>query len=63
MKQEEYFDKPDASNENAAVFADAFTNPITIRICKYLFRHCNEKATRDEIRRECNLTDQELDTA
>ena len=63
MKQEEYFDKPDASNENAAVFADAFTNPITIRICKYLFRHFNEKATRDEIRRECNLTDQELDTA
>ena len=62
MKQEEYFNSPDASDENIAVFADAFTNPHTIRICKYLFfRQDNEKATRDEIKRECNLTNKELD--
>ena len=61
MKQEEYFNRPDANDENVAVFADAFANPHTIRICKYLFFHGSEKATREEIKRECNLTNKELD--
>ena len=61
MKQEEYFDTPEVSDENVAFFADAFTNPHTIRICKYLFfRQGNENATREELKRECNLSDEEL---
>ena len=64
MKQEEYFNGPNASDENIAVFADAFTNPHTIRICKHLFfRQGNEKTTREEIKRECDLTNKELDAA
>ena len=63
MKQEEYFNRPDANDENVAVFADAFANPHTIRICKYLFFHGSEKNTREEIKSECNLSDEELDVA
>lgn len=64
MKQEEYFDTPEVSDENVAFFADAFTNPHTIRICKYLFfRQGNENATREELKKECNLSDEELVTA
>lgn len=64
MKQEEYFNSPETSSENVAAFADAFTNPHTIQICKHLFfRQGNENVTREEIKRECNLSDEELDAA
>lgn len=63
MKQEEYFNSPDANDENVAVLADAFTNPHTIRIFKHLFFHGNDKNTREKIKSECNLSDEELDAA
>lgn len=64
MKQEEYFGTPEVSDGNVAAFADAFTNPHTIQICKRLFfRQSNENATREEIKKECNLSDEELDAA
>ena len=63
MKQEEYFNSPDANDENVAILADAFTNPHTIRIFKHLFFYGNEKNTREEIKSECDLSDDELDAA
>ena len=64
MKQEDYFGTPEVSDGNVASFADAFTNPHTIRICKFLFfRQDNGNATRAEIKRECNLSDEELDVS
>ncbi|MDE0299224.1 MAG: RNA polymerase sigma factor [Candidatus Poribacteria bacterium] len=63
MKQEEYFNSPDADDENVAVLADAFTNSHTIRIFKHLFFFGNEKNSREDIRSECNLSDEELDAA
>ena len=63
MKQEEYFNSPDANDENVAVLAAAFTNSHTIRIFKHLFFYGNEKNTREEIKSECNLSDEELDAA
>ena len=64
MKQEEYFGTTEVGDGNVASFADAFTNPHTIQICKYLFfRQGNENATREEIKRECNLSDEESDAA
>lgn len=59
--QDEFFDHPHASDENVAAFAKAFTDPNTIKIWKYLFR--GGKATREEIMKGCNLTDEELDAA
>ena len=63
MKQEEYFNSPDASEESVVVFAGAFINPHTIRIFKHLFFYGDEKNSREEIKRECNLSDEELDSA
>ena len=64
MKQEEYFGTPEVSDGNVASFAAAFTNARSIQICKYLFfRQGNENVTREEIKRECNLSDEELDAA
>ncbi|MDE0041081.1 MAG: RNA polymerase sigma factor [Candidatus Poribacteria bacterium] len=64
MKQEEYFGTPEVSDGNVASFATAFTNARSIQICKYLFfRQGNENVTREEIKRECNLSDEELDAA
>ena len=64
MKQEEYFGTPEVSDGNVASFAAAFTNAHSIQICKYLFlRQGNENATREEIKRECSLSDEELDAA
>lgn len=60
--QEKYFDEPDTSDENVAAFAAAFTNPNTIRICKYLFRN-RENTSREEVKKGCHLSDEELDTA
>ncbi len=59
--QEEYFDAPDGSDENAAAFAAAFTNPDTIGICKHLFRGGGR--SREEIKKERKLSDEELDAA
>lgn len=59
--QEEYFDSPDASDENVAAFAAAFTDPNTIRICKHIFRGGGR--SREEIKEACNISDEELDAA
>jgi hypothetical protein len=59
--EDKFFDHPNASDENVAAFARAFTDPNTIRIWKYLFR--GGKAAREEIMKGCNLTDGELDAA
>jgi len=56
-----YLDAPDASDEHVAAFAAAFANPNTIKICKYLFR--NKECSREEIKKKCNLSDEELDAA
>lgn len=58
---DEYFDNPPARDENVAAFAAAFTNPSTIKICKYLFR--GRGRSREEIKEECKLSDAELDDA
>ena len=63
MKPEEYFNSPNTADESIADFANAFTNPHTIRVCKHLFFHDSREATREEIKRECNLSDEELDAA
>jgi hypothetical protein len=59
--EDEFFDHPYASDENVAAFAKAFTNPHTIKVSKYLFR--NRERSREEIKKGCNLNDEELDTA
>jgi len=59
--EDNYFDDPQASDENVAAFAAAFTNPNTIKICKHLFR--NGGRSREEIKGKCSLSDAELDAA
>ncbi len=59
--QEDYFDDPDASDDNVAAFAAAFADPNTIKICKYLFRGGGR--SREEIKEKCDLSDEELDAA
>jgi len=59
--EDKFFDHPYASDENVAAFAKAFTNPNTIKICKYLFR--SGKGSREEIKEGCNLSDEKLDAA
>ena len=58
---EDDFFNPSASDENVAVFAAVFTNPNTIKVCKYLFR--NKEHSRENIKTGCNLSDEELDVA
>jgi len=59
---DDYFDEPNASDENVAKFAGAFTTPDTIKLCKYLFRN-RESTSREDIRKGCGLNDEELDKA
>ena len=59
--EDEYFNDPDTSEENVAALAAAFTNPNTIKVCRYLFR--NREHSREEIKKGCNLNDEELDVA
>ena len=61
VPEKDYFDKPQACDENIAAFATAFTNPNTIKVCKYLFR--NEEHSRESIMKACQLSDEELDAA
>jgi hypothetical protein len=56
-----FFDSPDAGDEGVAAFAAAFTDPNTIRICKHVFREGGR--SREEIKKACNLSDEELDAA
>jgi hypothetical protein len=59
--EDDYFDKPHSSDEIVAGFAAVFSHPNTIGICKYLFRE--EGRTREEIKKGCGLSDEELDAA
>lgn len=59
--EEDFFDDPNASDKNVAALAAALTNPNTIKICRYLFR--NKEHSREEIKKGCNLSDEELDAA
>jgi hypothetical protein len=61
LPENEYFDKPQGCDENIAAFAKAFTNPNTIKVCKYLFR--NGEHSRESIMKACQLSDEELDAA
>lgn len=61
MNQDGYFEKPHSSDEVVADFAAAFTNPNTIKVCKYFFR--NKERSREEIKKGCKLSDEELDAA
>lgn len=61
LTEDDFFDKPHASDEIVAAFAATFTNPNTIKICKYLFR--NEDHSRESIMKACQLSDEELDAA
>jgi len=61
ISEDDYFDKPHSSNENVAAFAAAFTNPNTIKVCKYLFRNADH--SRATIMETCQLSDEELDVA
>jgi len=60
-RENDYFDKPHASDEIVAEFAAVFSHHNTIKVCKYLFR--NEEHSRKEIKRGCKLSDEELDAA
>ena len=60
--EEQYFSEPNASDENVAALAAAFTNPDTIKVCKYLFRN-HENASRDDIKEKCALSDEQFDAA
>ncbi len=59
--EDDFFDSPDAGDEGVAAFAAAFTDPNTIKICKHIFRE--GRRSREEIRKACNLSDEELDAA
>ena len=59
--EDNYFNDPDGSDENVAALAAAFTNPNTIKVCRYLFR--NRENSREDIKKGCNLSDEELDVA
>jgi len=61
--EDAFFNDPQSSDENVAAFATAFTNPGTIKVCKYLFRSRQEGCLREDIKNGCNLTDEGLDAA
>ena len=51
-----------SSNEAVAAFAQAFSDPRVIGICKCLFRS-EDPVPREQVKQVCNLNDEELDTA
>jgi hypothetical protein len=59
--EDDYFDSPDAGDEGVAAFASAFADLNTIKICKHIFREGGR--SREEIKKACNLSDEELDAA
>jgi hypothetical protein len=59
--EEEFFDDADCSPEKVAELAMVFTNPHTVAVCIHLFRKKGQR--REEIRRDCGLSDEELDAA
>jgi len=59
--EEEFFEDADCSPEKVAELAAVFTNPHTVAVCIHLVR--KNRRTREEIRRDCNLSDEELDAA
>ncbi len=59
--EEDYFDKPHSGDEVVAGFASVFSHPNTIKVCKYLFRE--EGRSREEMKKGCRLSDDELDAA
>ena len=50
------------SNEAVAAFAQVFSDPRVIGICKCLFRS-EDPVPRKQVRQACNLSDEELDAA
>ena len=50
------------SNEAVAAFAQVFSDPRVIGICKCLFRS-EDPVPREQVKQVCNLNDEELDTA
>ena len=65
---DDFFNDPDASDENVATLAAVFANPNTIKICRYLFcdRETAENTreySQEELKKGCNLSDEELDAA
>ncbi|NKB67700.1 MAG: hypothetical protein GKR89_11605 [Candidatus Latescibacteria bacterium] len=59
--EEAFFGHPDATDEKVAAFARAFSNPHTVRLAKYLFHHNGSR--REQLLRDCKLSDDELETA
>jgi len=59
--EDDFFNDPDASEENVAALVAAFTNPNTIKVCRYLFR--GGERSREELKKGCSLSDEELDVA
>lgn len=61
--EDDYFNDPDGCDENVAALAAAFTNPDTIKVCRYLFRERKHSFFREDVKKGCNLSDEELDAA
>lgn len=55
-----FFGDENADPKHVARFAGMFINPKTVEVCLSAFR---EKQTRDELKTECTLDDEELDEA
>jgi len=49
-------------NEEVTAFVEIFTNPNTVAVCKYIFRH-SENTTAEEIQKGCRLTAKEVTDA